>query len=63
MTYTKIAISGKICSGKSTLFNDLEEKLKWPVFQTGKYFREYAKKNKLTLENAGEQNDKLTKKN
>lgn len=62
MTYTKIAISGKICSGKSTLFNDLQKKLKWPVFQTGKYFREYVNKNKLTLEDAAEQNDQLTKK-
>ncbi|MBI4973767.1 AAA family ATPase [Candidatus Roizmanbacteria bacterium] len=61
MTYTKIAISGKICSGKSTLFNDLQKKLKWPVFQTGKYFREYVAKKHMTLEDANEQNDKLTK--
>lgn len=61
MTYTKIAISGKICTGKSTLFNDLQKKLKWPVFQTGKYFREYVAKKHMTLEDAAEQNDKLTK--
>lgn len=62
MRYAKIAISGKICSGKSTLFNDLAKKLKWPVFQTGKYFREYVAKKQLMLEDADEQNDKLTKK-
>ena len=62
MTYTKIAISGKICTGKSTLFNDLQKKLKWPIFQTGKYFREYVAKKHMTLEDAAEQNDKLTRK-
>lgn len=61
MTYTKIAISGKICTGKSTLFNDLAKKLKCPVIQTGKYFREYVAKKHMTLEDAAEQNDKLTK--
>ena len=61
MTYTKIAISCKICTGKSILFNALQKVLKWPVFQTGKYFREYVAKKHLTLEDANEQNDKLTK--
>ena len=61
MTYSKITISGKICTGKSTLFTDLEKKLNWPIFQAGKYFREYATKKHLTLEDADEQNTKLTK--
>jgi predicted cytidylate kinase len=62
MIHTKITISGKICTGKSTLFNDLQKKLGWPVFQTGRYFREYVAKKRMSLEDAEEQNDTLTKK-
>ena len=60
--YTKITISGKICTGKSTLFNNLSQHLKWPTFHTGQFFREYAKKHHLLLEKAQEQSVKLTKK-
>lgn len=62
MTINKITISGKICTGKSTLLKSLQEELKWPVFMTGQLFREYVKKNKLNLEHVEEQNDDLTKK-
>jgi predicted cytidylate kinase len=62
MKYSKITISGKICTGKSTLFNSLKEKLKWPTFSSGQQFREFAQKNKLNLVRAQEQNDTLTKK-
>ena len=62
MKYSKITISGKICTGKTTLLNNLKKKLKWPVFMTGKLFRDYVKNNKLDLEQVKEQNEKLTKK-
>ncbi|MFH0979402.1 MAG: AAA family ATPase [Candidatus Roizmanbacteria bacterium] len=61
MKYSKITISGKICTGKSTLMQLLRKKLKWPIFMTGQYFRDYVKKHHLNLEGAEEQNEKLTK--
>lgn len=62
MTINKITISGKICTGKSTLLRTLQKELNWPVFMTGQLFREYVKKNRLNLEHVEEQNDNLTKK-
>lgn len=59
--FSKIAISGKICTGKTTLFKNLQKKLKWKIFSVGQYFRQYVKNHHLTLENAEEQNDKLTR--
>jgi len=41
MTINKITISGKICTGKSTLLKSLQKELNWPVFMTGQLFREY----------------------
>jgi len=61
MRYTKITISGKICTGKTTLFKGLQKKLKWPAFMTGQLFRDYVKEHGLNLEGAEEQNEKLTK--
>lgn len=61
MKFNKITISGKICTGKTTLLYDLKKKLGWPTFLTGKYFRKYIKKESLTLEKVEEQNEKLTK--
>ncbi|MFA6081648.1 MAG: cytidylate kinase family protein [Patescibacteria group bacterium] len=62
MAINKITISGKICTGKSTLLRSLQKELNWPVFMTGQLFREYVKKNKLNLEHVEEQNEALTKK-
>ncbi len=62
MVYTKITISGKICTGKSTLFQLLEQRLKWPTVHTGQIFRDYVIKHHLNLEKAQEQNEALTKK-
>jgi len=62
MKYTKITISGKICTGKSTLFKNLAKKLHWNTFHTGQFFRDYVKKHGLVLEKAEEQNNQLTKK-
>lgn len=61
MKYSKITISGKICTGKTTLLKYLEKKLKWPTFMTGQLFREYVKKHGLSLEGAEEQSESLTK--
>ncbi len=58
--YSKITISGKICTGKSSVFHELQKKLNWPTFSSGLYFREYARKHSLLLNNAEEQTDKLT---
>jgi len=60
--YSKITISGKICTGKSSVFRELVKEMKWPTFSTGSYFREYAKTHQLELNNAEEQTDKLTHK-
>lgn len=61
MNYSKITISGAICTGKTTLLKNLEKKLKWPTFMTGQLFRDYVKAHGLNLEGAEEQNEKLTK--
>jgi len=61
MKFNKITISGKICTGKTTLLKSLQKKLNWPTFQTGQLFRDYVKAHKLNLEMADEQNEKLTK--
>ena len=59
--YSKITISGKICTGKSSVFRELQKKLNWPTFSTGAFFREYAKSHGISLNNAEEQTAKLTR--
>lgn len=61
MKYSKITISGLICTGKTSLFWGLQEKLIWPTFSTSQFFRDFARNNKLSLEKAEEQNNILTK--
>ena len=60
--FSKITISGKICTGKSSVFRALRSTLGWPTFSTGAYFREYAKTHKLELNAAAEQTEELTRK-
>lgn len=62
MKYSNITISGKICTGKTTLRNLLNKKLGWKTFSTGELFRQYTIDHHLNLNNAEEQNDKLSKK-
>jgi len=62
MKYLNITISGQICTGKSTLRNLLTKKLLWQNFSTGELFRQYVKDHNLSLDQAEEQNNKLTKK-
>ena len=60
--FSKITISGKICTGKTSVFRELQKKLQWPTFSSGAHFREYAKTHNLVLNNAEEQIEKVTKK-
>lgn len=62
MAFNKITISGKICTGKTTLLKNLKKELNWPIFMTGKLFRDYVAKNRLSLDRVEEQNKNLTKK-
>lgn len=59
--YTKVTISGQICTGKTTLFWDLYRKLHYPTFSASLFFRDYAKMHHASLQKAEEQNDNLTK--
>lgn len=61
MSYQKVTISGRICTGKTTLFWGLQEKLGWPTFSASQFFRDYARTHKVSLEKAEEQSEQLTK--
>lgn len=60
--YKKITISGLICTGKTSLFWGLQEKLIWPTFSASSFFRDYSRTHNLSLEKAEEQGEVLTKK-
>ncbi len=59
--YTKVTISGLICTGKTTLFWNLQKKLTWPSFSASQFFRDYSRTHNLSLETAAEQNNRLTR--
>ncbi len=59
--YSKITISGRICTGKSTLFPLLQKKLGWPTFSASQFFRNWAKSHSASLQKAEEQNPHLTR--
>ncbi len=59
--YNNITISGRICTGKSTLFSHLQKKLGWSTFSASQFFRDYAKIHSVSLQKAEEQNMKLTR--
>lgn len=61
MSYQKVTISGRICTGKTTLFWGLQEKLGWPAFSASQCFRDYARIHSVSLDKAEEQSEKLTK--
>lgn len=58
--YKKIALSGAICTGKSSLARALAARLGWKHYSTGQLFREYATRHNLSLEKGEEQNPILT---
>lgn len=61
MTYNKITISGRICTGKTTLFWNLQKSLGWPTFSASQYFRDYSRSTGVSLQKAEEQNPNLTR--
>ncbi len=62
MKYTKITVSGRICTGKTTLLKKLTDHLRWQSFHAGQFFRNYVETHNLELNQAAEQNEKLAKK-
>ncbi len=61
MNYNKVTISGRICTGKTTLFWALQKKLGWPTFSASQFFRDFARTHDVSLQKAEEQNSNLTK--
>lgn len=61
MKYRVIAISGKICTGKSSLFKDLCQKLGWESYSASQFFRGWCLKRNLPLFAAHLRPDKLTR--
>lgn len=59
--YNKVTISGRICTGKTTLFWLLQKKLGWPTFSASQYFRDYSRSTGVSLQKAEEQNPNLTR--
>lgn len=49
MKYQAITISGPICSGKSTLFKNLCQKLNWSSYSASQFFRDFCQKHNLPL--------------
>jgi len=41
MTYSKIVLCGLRCTGKTTLFWNLQKQLAWPTFSVSQYLRDY----------------------
>lgn len=59
--YSKITISGQICTGKTTLFWELYKTLNWPTFSASHFFRDYARTHHVSLQKGEEQEGSLTK--
>jgi cytidylate kinase len=55
MSYSKILIVGKRCSGKSTLFWNLQKELNWPTFSLSHFLRDFIRTHGLTPEEIEEQ--------
>lgn len=59
LRYRNITITGKICTGSTTLAIGLQEKLGWKYRNTGQLFRDYMAKNKTPLENTTSSPDSI----
>lgn len=59
--YRNITISGMICTGTSTLSQELVNKLGWSHWNAGQFFRDYCKKHGLELENTSDRSDDLSR--
>jgi len=62
LNYKNITISGKICTGTSTLTNQLKSKLGWKSWSGGEFFRDYTKKHNLKLEEANTRPEEISRK-
>lgn len=47
MEITKIILCGRRCTGKTTLFWDLQKTLNWPIFSISEFLREYIHRHNL----------------
>lgn len=61
LNFKNITVSGKICTGTTTLSNLLHEKLGWKYYDAGTFFRDYCHKRGLQLENTSIRSDALRK--
>jgi cytidylate kinase len=62
LKYKNITVSGKICTGTSTLVALLVKTLGWESWSGGEFFRDYCRKHNLELEEAGKRSDELARK-
>lgn len=60
--YRNITITGKVCTGTSTLSRLLVKKLGWQHWDAGTYFRQYCRKHQLKLEDMKRRSDVLRRK-
>lgn len=49
MKYHAITISGLICTGKSSLFKGLKQKLLWPSYSASQFFRDWCKEHNVPI--------------
>lgn len=59
LNYRNITVTGKICTGSTTLATALAEKLGWKYRNSGQIFREYMARNKKPLENTTHSPDSI----
>ena len=59
LKYQNITVTGKICTGSTTLATALAEKLGWKYRNSGQIFREYMVRNKKPLENTTRSPDSI----
>ena len=62
LKYRNITVSGRICTGTSTLSNLLIERLDWKHWNAGQFFRDYCGKHNLKLEMTSDRSDDLSRK-
>lgn len=60
MKYQAVTISGKICSGKSSLFKNLVQELNWPSYSASQFFRQWSQEHQVHLFDAEARSDSLT---
>lgn len=57
--YRNITITGKICTGSTTLAIALQKELSWKYRNSGQLFREYMKKEKIPIEDTTQSSDSI----